>query len=122
MCELVDRLCEGSHPVTISLRPERTALALRQRIEKYGFVHIKFTDTRGGTELGVKLDKEACNLSADFEQVKGKITLIGHLKLNYVPVQCIADIELSTLEGTGHLRKVEDPARNGVGPGSRSSN
>jgi hypothetical protein len=114
MNELVARLCTGSNPVTISLRPERTASALKQRIEKYGFVHIKFTDTRGGTELGVRLDKEACNLAAaDFEQARGKVTLCGRLRLNYVPVECIAEIDLSTLEGTGYLRKIENAVESG---------
>src|SRR5579863_6158419 len=103
MSEIVDRLCKGSHPVTISLRPERTATALKERIERYGFVHIKFTGTRGGTELGVKLDKDECNLgAADFNHAEGKISLSGRLKLNYVPVRCLADIDLSTLEGTGY--------------------
>jgi hypothetical protein len=108
MSEIVDRLCTGSHPVAISLRPERTATALKERIERYGFVHIKFIDTRGGTELGVKLDKDGCNLgAADFNHAEGKISLSGRLKLNYVPVRCFADIDLSTLEGTGYLRKMD---------------
>jgi hypothetical protein len=115
MSELVTRLCDGSHPVAISLRPERTALALKQRIEQYGFVHIKFTDTRGGTELGVRLDKEACNLGvADFEQSRGRITLVGRLRLNYVSVDCVAEIDLSTLEGTGYLRRIENSADSGA--------
>jgi hypothetical protein len=116
MNELVTRLCSGPNPVTISLRPEKTASALKQRIEKYGFVHIKFTNTRGGTELGVRLDKDACELaSADFDQASGKITLCGRLRLNYVPVECIAEIDLATLEGTGYLRKIEN-AESGSSP------
>jgi hypothetical protein len=111
MSELVLRLCTGSHPVEISLRPERTALALKQRIELYGYVHVRFTDTRGGTELGIRLDKEECSWgAADFEHGKGKITLSGRLKLDYIPVQCVADIDLSTLEGTGYLRMLDAAA------------
>lgn len=109
MSEVVRKLCGGSHPVEIILRSERTASALKQRIEQNGFVYIKFTETRGGTELGVRLDKEACDWeSADFEQGQGKITLSGRLTLNFVPVQCVADIDLSTLEGTGYLQMMED--------------
>lgn len=109
MNELVAKLCSAPNPVAIILRPERTASALKQRIEKYGFVHIKFTSTRGGTELGVRLNKEACNLaSANFEQAEGKVTLHGNLRLNYIPVECIAEIDLSTLEGTGRLRQIEN--------------
>jgi len=111
MNELVQRLSDSSHPVEVTLRPERTASALKRRIEEFGFVHIKFTDTKGGTELGVKLDKEACDLaSADFERASGKVTLSGRLMLDYVPVRCDAEIDLSTLEGTGRLRVLEEGA------------
>src|SRR5262252_4793283 len=55
---LVEKLCEGDHPVIASLRPEKTVQALKERID-LGYVHIKFTETKGGTELGVRLDPEA---------------------------------------------------------------
>jgi len=100
---LVEKLCAGDHPVEASLRPERTAKALKDRIEM-GYVHIKFTKTRGGTELGVRLDRDVTDLShADFENQKGTVHLEGDLTLDYVKVRCIADIELQTLEGKGHL-------------------
>lgn len=68
------------------------------------YVHIKFTNTKGGTDLGVKLDREASNLnSADFERKAGKVQLVGDLTLNHVKVRCIADIDLETLEGEGYL-------------------
>ena len=31
----------------------------------------------------------------------------GNLTLNYVKVRCIADINLDTLTGTGHLQRLE---------------
>lgn len=105
MDELVQRLSTGNHPVEVSLRPERVARALKDRIDDYGFVHIRFTETKGGTELGVTLKMDQCNFaSADFEAGHGKIRLAGSLSLNYVPVMCFADIDLSTLSGTGHLK------------------
>lgn len=111
MSELAQRLSAASHPVEVSLRPERTAAALKQRIEEFGFVHIMFTETSGGTELGVKLDKEECHLDgADFEQASGKVRLSGRLTLDYVPVRCVADIDLGTLEGTGQLHVLEEGA------------
>jgi hypothetical protein len=70
-------------------------------------VHIKFTNTRGGTELGVRLDREACNFNeADFENGTGKLHVEGGLTLDYVKVRLIADIDLPTLEGKGRLMKV----------------
>lgn len=101
--ELVNRLCEGDHRVEASLRPEKTVQILKERIDM-GHIHIKFTDTRGGTELGVRLDRDASDLSkADFEAGTGTVHLEGTLTLNYVPVRCIADIDLASFEGKGHL-------------------
>ncbi|WP_414572302.1 MbtH domain protein [Nostoc sp. CCY 9925] len=103
MNELVKRLSEGNHPVEASLRPEKTVAALKESIDR-GYVHIKFTNTKGGTELGVKLDQDASNLSkANFESQTGKVRLVGNLTLNYVKVRCFADIDLETLEGKGYL-------------------
>ena len=104
---LADRLSEGEHPVEIGLRPEKTAKLFKEALDR-NYVHIKFTGTRGGTELGVSLDRDACDFSgADFENSRGMIHLQGGLTLDYVKVLCIADIDLATLEGKGHLVKVE---------------
>lgn len=107
---LVDRLCEGDHPVEAGLRPEKTVKLFKEAIDR-NYVHIKFTKTRGGTELGVRLDREACDFSgADFDQVSGTVHVEGNLTLDYVKVRCIADIDLVTLEGKGRLEKVEAQA------------
>jgi len=107
MNELVQRLSKGEHSIEASLRPEKTATALKENIDR-GYVHIKFISTSGGTDLGVRLDPEASNFqSADFEHQTGRVHLVGNLTLNYVKVRCIADIELATLEGKGHLEPVE---------------
>jgi len=104
---LVDRLCEGDHPVEAGLRPEKTVKLFKEAVDR-NYVHIKFTKTRGGTELGVRLDREACDFSqADFDNGSGTVHVEGNLTLDYVKVKCIADIDLATLEGVGHLEKVE---------------
>lgn len=101
--DLVSRLTKGDHQIESSLRPEKTVEALKERID-LGYVHLKFTETRGGTELGVRLDREALDLSrADFERRQGVVHLEGELTLNYVKVRCIADIDLQTLAGKGRL-------------------
>lgn len=107
---LVDRLSVGDHHVVVSQRPEATVNGLKEAIDS-GYVRIKFTETKGGTELGFKLDKEASDLSgASFENGAGKVRLVGGLTLDYNRVRCIAEIDLSTLEGQGHLEKVEAAA------------
>jgi uncharacterized protein YbdZ (MbtH family) len=100
---LVEKLCKGDHPVEASLRPEKTVSAFKDRIEM-GYVHIKFTETKGGTELGVRIDKETLDLSrANFEDQTGSVHLEGGLTLDYVKVRCVADIDLQTLRGKGRL-------------------
>lgn len=107
-CEknLVDILCEGYHAVEASLRPERSVKLFKEEIDR-DYVHVKFTGTKGGTELGVRLDRSACNFgSADFEQGKGIIDLEGELTLDYVNVRCVAKIDLKSLAGKGYLVRV----------------
>jgi hypothetical protein len=61
--------------------------------------------------LGVSIDSEACDFSkANFENGSGTVHIEGGLTLDYVKVKCIADIELESLEGRGHLVKVEAKA------------
>jgi uncharacterized protein YbdZ (MbtH family) len=103
---LVDLLCEGDHPVEAGLRPEQTVNALKEAIDR-GYLHVKFPNTRGGTELGVRLDRDGCDLTqADFAQGTGAVKISGGLTLNYVKVRCIAEINLGTLKGKGHLAAV----------------
>lgn len=102
MDELVERLSTGSHEVTFE---ERVAdiQQVQERI-KDGFVFVKFTQTRGGTELGIDLIPEECDFSnGDFSSKKGKMHVVGTCVLNYVEVKCVADIDLATKKGIGYL-------------------
>lgn len=110
MNELVQRLSEGKHPITISLSPERSATNLKRCLDEFGFIHIRFTNTRGGTELGVRLDRNESDWStADFNNGHGSIRLSGYVQLDYVPVKCIAEVDLGTLDGNGHLEILDGP-------------
>jgi len=107
MNELVERLSTGDHPVVVG-GPTPSVKEFKKRIEEIGYVFIKFTGTRGGTDLGVRVDISATNLQkANFEQATGEVHVEGTLTLNYVPVRCVADIDLATLQGKGHLVVVE---------------
>lgn len=108
MDELVQRLAEGDHPVTVG-GPKPSLEEFRRRVEDMGYVFIKFTGTRGGTDLGVRVDKQATDLrQAYFDQRTGIAHVEGTLTLNYVKVRCVADIDLETLNGTGHLVVLEE--------------
>ena len=106
MNDLVRKLCQGDHPVEVSLRPNKTLEALKEWIDRK-FVHIRFTDTKGGTELGFALDPESTEIGqADFDKASGSVRLVGSLTLDYVKVRCIANIQLETLSGLGHLEPI----------------
>lgn len=107
---LVDRLAEGDHAVEVGLRPEKTVQLFKEALDR-DFVHIKFTETRGGTELGMRLDRAASDVTkADFTAGTGTAHVEGTLTLDYVKVRCIADVDLTTLTGRGHLVKLEEVA------------
>lgn len=108
MNELVQRLSESDHPVTVG-GSTPSLEEFKQRIEHMGYVFIKFTDTRGGTDLGIKIDKNSTDLSqADFDRCIGVAHIEGTITLNYVNVRCIANIDLATLNGTGNLVILEE--------------
>jgi len=109
MNELTQRLTGHSNKVTVG-GPKSSVEDLRHRLEEVGYVSIKFTETRGGTDLNMRVDRAGSDLSAaDFDRGKGTLHVEGTLILNDDPVRCIADIDLATLEGTGHLVLVEEP-------------
>ncbi|AUY52515.1 MbtH domain protein [Streptomyces sp. CB01881] len=103
MDDLTRRLADGPHPLTVG-GPQPSLEDLRRRVEEIGYVFVKFTGTQGGTDLGVRLDRDASQVgSADFGAGTGSIHVEGTLYLNDDPVRCIADIDLATMNGTGHV-------------------
>ena len=105
--DLVTRLCTGEHPLKAAMRVQRTAQAFKTAIDR-DHVRVIFTDTPGGTELGLCLDRAATRMdAADFTAGTGAIHLVGTLVLDFVPVRCLATIDLATLSGTGHLERIE---------------
>ena len=104
MNELVERLTKPQ-PVETA-RPEKTAKALKECVDR-DYVHVMFKKT--GTEVGIQLDRKDCKFDeGDFEKATGAVHLVGGLILNYDKVRCVADIDLATCEGTGHLEAVSD--------------
>jgi hypothetical protein len=77
---------------------------LRRRIDELGHTVLRFPGTRGGTTIGVTIDRDRTDLSdADFEAGRGELRLEGTLTLDYVPLRCIATIDLATRAGTARL-------------------
>lgn len=107
MSQLVQKLSAEDHFVQLCKRQPQTAEAFRQSIDR-GYVHILFPNTQGGTELGLRLEKDSVDLSgADFAEKSGKVRFIGRLVLDYVKVRCVVEIDLATLTGRAHLEPIE---------------
>ncbi|HEY8020137.1 MAG TPA: MbtH domain protein [Thermoanaerobaculia bacterium] len=107
MNDLVQRLTK-EQPIVVSLRPEPNLAAFKAALDRR-YVHVLFTETRGGTELGVRVAPEDYDVSdADLEQGTGEVRIAGDLTLDYVRVRCHAKIDVATLKGTGWLVPLEE--------------
>lgn len=101
--DLVTRLSDGWHPVEVVLRPERSAAAFAACLERE-YVCLRFTGTRGGTDLGFAVPAAEQDVTGgDLNAATGRVRLSGRLRLDGVPVRCLAEIDLTTLAGTGRL-------------------
>jgi hypothetical protein len=108
MSELVQKLAKGEHKVIFRPIRDDALGELKAAIDR-NYVHVKFTETRGGTELGFPLDEDHSDLSkGDFDKGKGEVKLAGRLNLDGVPIRCHAKIDLSKMEGKGHLEILEE--------------
>lgn len=107
MDRLVAQLSNGKHPVEFESRTE-TYDEIKDRLLAMRFVFIKFTDTIGGTEIGINVDEKLSDLTGgNFENGSGKIYVVGNCELNFYKVRCIANIDLSTKKGTANLELVD---------------
>lgn len=107
MNELVKFLCTGDHPVELSSR-DKTREGVKEFVA-LGQVLVMFTDTRGGTEIGIPVDPDRSDLRAlESNNGPSEIRLVGDLTLDYVPVTCVARIDLTTMKGEGHLEVREE--------------
>ena len=103
---LVERLCAGRHAVEITLRPEKNVQRFKETLNR-DHVPVRFTETNGGSEFGIKLDEAACDFSnVDLENGWGTAHLEGRLSVDFVPVKCVIDIDLPSFEGSGCLVRV----------------
>ena len=107
MTDLPTRLSQGNTQVTFRARRGDARAELKEAIDRK-YVHVLFTETQGGTELGFHLDEAASDLTgAQWERGEGTIRLAGDLKLDGVPMRCVAEIDLASVEGVGRLEPRE---------------
>ena len=88
------------------MRPESTARALLRALQR-GYVHLRFPQTHGGTEVGVEVDRDESVWSgADFAAGTGSLKLVGSLVLDRTALKCVAEVSLERLSGEAHLRRI----------------
>lgn len=108
MSELVQKLAKGEHKCIFRPIRDDALGELKAAIDR-NYVHVKFTETRGGTELGFPLDDDHSDLSkGDFDKGEGEVKLAGRLNLDGVPIRCHATLDLSKMEGKGYLEILEE--------------
>ncbi|MGE0207389.1 MAG: MbtH domain protein [Candidatus Babeliales bacterium] len=102
MDHLVERLLV-KQPIEFESRTSALE-ELKERLLDMKFVFITFPKTKGGTELGIDVDIDLTDVkNVDFTRGTGTIYVVGTCELNYQKVRCIAEIDLSTKKGIGHL-------------------
>jgi uncharacterized protein YbdZ (MbtH family) len=104
---LVQRLSGDNHRVEVRTTVEDKTAYLRDRLE-IGYLHVFFPDTRGGTEIGVKLDAETSNIALEQIAKGNDINLRGHLVLDDIAAVCQIRLHPSDLVGRGGLSALDD--------------
>lgn len=66
-------------------------------------VHVEFTGTRGGTNLGCEIDPELSDLGG-MDTGEQPVVMVSNIKgLNGHPIRLHANIDIKTLIGVGHI-------------------
>lgn len=110
MTELVQRLLRVQQRIELGLRPEKSIEVLRECIGR-GLVHVKFLDTRGPTEVGIRLEPTGMEgITGRADESGASIRLIGSFRLDSVQIRCIAEVDLHTMMGTASLEGSDETA------------
>lgn len=94
------------HPVTVK-PTNRNFQEFKESLARH-YVHLTFTDTRGGTTVAVRLIPEKVNVEGEnILQETGTVHFEGSFILDYSRMKCIAAINLKTFEGVCQVEVIE---------------
>ena len=99
---LVQRLAGGDHRAEVRTSAEDKLAYLRDRLD-VGYLHVFFPDTRGGTELGIKLESDSVKSALQQIASGGDVSLSGYLVLDGVEAMCRVRLRTPDLLGQGGL-------------------
>jgi hypothetical protein len=110
--DLVKRLMDKQKVELIRYRNRETNAPEEKKLVDAvarGYVLVKFSSTKGGTELGASLDTTGSGKpdvgSFDYS-VPSKLTFKGRLKLDYTPLMLHATIDLTSFIGEGFVEVI----------------
>ena len=107
--ELVEKLVAEDHAIEVCARDD--AAEKRQALVRaigYDLVHVKFPHTKGGTEIGLRLQRDLCDdldRVADPENGPERLRIVGDLTLDWVPIRVTAEFSLKSFAGTARVEK-----------------
>lgn len=100
---LIEKLINTHHSVVIGYRNESTEMLAENLKDHY--IHIKFPDTQGETELGLSIDQELSNISEFLNDPdQGTLHIAGRTTLDYKPILCLAEIDKKTRKGKAYVQ------------------
>lgn len=101
MDTLVAFLISKQQPVRVVLKPEETLEEFVACMERK-FVNLLFTDTKGGTEIGITITETS--LKADEIHNSAEIfTLQGECSLNFEKIKVKVDLALKDFTGSAEV-------------------
>lgn len=105
--ELVKKLMkEQTVQIIRYLENSKPSIEKLRRAVEVGYILVKFSETKGGTELGCNVKNENPRCSVEWKD--SKIIFHGRLKLDFTPILVHATIDLTTFQGTGYVEPIED--------------
>jgi len=105
MDKLLHFLSQGDHPVKVILKPKETLDEFISCMER-GFLNVLFSDTQGGTEVGIVISQSSLEYG-DIDQSTQNISIQGECGLNFNKIKISMELSLTDYTGLAQVRILE---------------